>query len=116
MGDNKSITMFVKWGKQRRPIQIKQNDDLNTIEKVIMNSYQLKQINDLNGQQIQYYDSDYDMFIDLYDDTYNSFKQVLNNLFSSSPPPKSRKEWMLNIIPKTTELISMLIKNKKLFY
>jgi hypothetical protein len=114
MTDNGHIAMFVQWKEQLRLIQIKMTDDLNSIEKSVIDTYQLKQVNCLYRHQIQYYVANYESFIDLYSDTFTSFKQLLQTLSSPNSPPKSSKEWILRIVAKATETICML-NNTKLF-
>jgi hypothetical protein len=105
MDTNGQITMLVRWVDQRRPIKVNINDDLNTIEKTINDCYQLQQANDLREYQIQYYNSDYQHFTDLYPGTFDTFQQLLRKLSSSEAPPKSAKEWLLKIVSKTVQPI-----------
>jgi hypothetical protein len=113
MAASKSVRMFVQWKEQRRPINIKINDDLPTIEKAIINTYQLKKVNNLEGQQIQYYDRISKHFIDLYSETFDCFKQTLQ-LLSSEPPSRSTKSWTLNVVSKAIDIIRKL-NDRKLF-
>jgi hypothetical protein len=106
METNEQIQMIVWWEDQRRTISISITDDLKTIEKKINTVYQLKQGNDLGGYQPQYYDSDYQHFLDLYPDSFNSFQQLLERLSSPQAPEKSMKEWTLRIVPKVVQPIS----------
>ena len=112
MADNKSVTMFVQWKEQRRPIKIKINDDLPTIEKAIINTYQLKKVNSLEGQQIQYYHESSENFIDLYSETFDCFKETLQLLLTEPPIPKA-KTWTLNIVSKAID--TRKLNDKKLF-
>jgi hypothetical protein len=106
MENNGENIMVVVWEKQRRQIKIKLNDDLNSIAERINQCYQLKQGNHLHEYQIQYYDSNYQSFMDLYPDSFGEFQQILRKLFSSEAPPRSAKEWMLKIVPKTIQTTS----------
>lgn len=93
--------MLACFGNQRRPIKITSNDDINMIQKVIRNSYGLKE-NDLCAYQIQYYDSQYEKFVDLYSNSLPDFRELLKRLSSSDAPPKSTKDWLLKIIERST--------------
>lgn len=108
MTDNEQIIMVVRWGKQRRPVTIKINDDIKAIEKAIINTYQLAQVNNFSEYQIQYYDVDHKIFIDLYSDTFQLFQQVLHKLLSANAPPRWSKVWILKIISKIGNSIRKL--------
>jgi hypothetical protein len=110
-----SVLMLVRWGEQLRQTKIKINDDINTIEKAISDTYQLQQVNNLHTYQIQFYDGNSDNFMDLYPDTFNTFQQILNKLLSPEAPPQSAKEWYLRIIPKAVQTIRKLNTIKILF-
>jgi hypothetical protein len=107
MEDNQYITMVIRWNKQQRPIKININDDLNDIETTIHNTYQL-QVNNLYKYQIQYYNSEYEKFMDLYSADFNLFQKLLCTLLSPEAPPKPAKEWILKIVPKNVETIRKL--------
>jgi len=100
--------MIVRWNYQRREIEININDDLDAIKKGISNIYQLQQVTNLYKYQIQYYDSDYEKFMDLYPASFNSFQKLLNKLLLPEAPPKNSKEWVLKIVPRTTETMRKL--------
>jgi len=108
MVDNQYITMLVCWNDQRRPMEININDDLNAIKNSISNTYQLQQITNLYKYQIQYYDSDYENFMDLYPASFNSFQKLLSKLLLPEAPPKNSKEWVLKIVPRTIETMRKL--------
>ncbi len=97
--------MLICWSGQRRPIKININDDINIIEKTISTYYELQQVNQLHEYQLQYYDDDYQKFVDLYPNTFDRFRQLLQKLSSSEAPPKSTKQWVIKIIPKTIQPI-----------
>lgn len=114
--NNENLTMIVRWDEQRREIDININDDLNTIEKNIMNIYQLQQMNIFNKYQVQYYHSDYQKFMDLYHQSFHNFQNFLRKLLSTEAPPKSAKEWVLKIVEKAVEHIRKLIIIKYYLY
>ncbi|CAF2772898.1 unnamed protein product [Rotaria sp. Silwood2] len=93
------------WKEQRRLVPIKITDDIPTIEKTIINVFKLQEINNFNEYQIQYYDNDYQRFIDLYSETLHLFHQILHKLSSADAPLKSSKQWALKIVPRTIETI-----------
>lgn len=95
-----TITMLAWFGNQRRPIDIKLTDDLDTIEKSIKHTYRLRG-HDLGAYQLQYYDSDYEKFVDLYPKSLGAFRKLLKKLSLPNAPPKSTKEWLLKIIERS---------------
>ncbi len=99
--------MLVCWKQQRRLINLKSDDDLNTIEKSIINSYHLQQINHFYEYQIQYYDKIYQTFIDLCSETIQRFQQLLRELLLPNAPSKNEIIWHLRMIPKAIEIIGM---------
>lgn len=107
MINNESIAMLVCWKQQRRLIHLKNDDDLNTIEKSIIDIYHLQQSNKFYEYQIQFYDQNYQTFIDLYSETIHIFQQLVKRLLSSDAPPKNEKIWCLQMIPKEIETTCM---------
>jgi hypothetical protein len=108
MADNEYISMLVCWKEQRRVIKINIDDDINTIEKTISKTFQLEEVDGLSEYQIQYFDNEHQRFIDLYPDTLNPFRQLVQKLLSPEAPPKSNREWFLKIVSKTVETIRTL--------
>ncbi|CAF0790276.1 unnamed protein product [Rotaria sordida] len=105
MTNDEQINMLVCWKEQRRQVLIKINDDISTIEKTIINVFQLQQVNNLYEYQIQYYDNDYQRFVDLYPETLHLFQQILHKLLSPNAPLRSTKQWILKIVSKAFETI-----------
>ncbi|CAF1424765.1 unnamed protein product [Adineta steineri] len=103
MTNNEPITMVVHWKEQRRLMTINRDDDMSTIEKAIVDIYQLQKVYNLSEYQIQYYDIIHQTFIDLYPGTFLLFQQLLLKLSSEAPPPRKTKAWILKIVPKTVE-------------
>jgi hypothetical protein len=114
MTNDEYVTLLVCWKEQRRLINLKINDDLNTIEKSIMNIYQLKQTKHFYDYQVQYYDKIYQTFIDLCAGTIQRFQQLMKELLLSDAPSKSEQIWRLLIIPKAIETIRMF-SNREIF-
>ncbi len=107
--------MLVCWKQQRRLINLKIDDDLNTIKKSIIDIYNLQQTNHFDEYQIQYYDEIYQEFIDLYSETIQRFQQVVQNLLLSDGSTKNENNWHLRIIPKAIEIIRMFNNIKIIF-
>ncbi|CAF3395796.1 unnamed protein product [Rotaria sp. Silwood1] len=105
MNTDKSIRMLACWKDQRRPVLIKIDDDISTIEKTIINVFELQQVNNFYEYQIQYYDHDYERFVDLYSETLHLFQQNLYKLLALEAPQKSSKQWTLKVVSKTIETI-----------
>lgn len=116
MTNNKCVTMLVCWKQQRRLINLKSDDDLNTIKKSIIDIYNLQQINHFDEYQIQYYDEIYQEFIDLYSETIQRFQQVVQKLLLSDGSTKNENNWHLRIIPKAIEIIRMFNNIKNHFH
>jgi hypothetical protein len=112
MIDNECITMVVCWKQQQRFINLKSDDDLYTIEKSVIDIYHLQQSNIFNKHQIQYYDQNYQTFIDLCAETVHQFQQLIKTLRSPNAPSKTENIWRLKMIPKAIEKISMFNNNK----
>ncbi len=105
--------MLVCWNKQRRLINVKINDNLNTIEKSMIEIYQLEQFNHFQDYQIQYYDEIYKTFIDLSSQTIEYFQKLVEKLLSSNAPTKDHQIWRLRIIPKAIMTIRRFPNTKK---
>ncbi len=97
--------MLVCWKKQRRLINVKMDEDLNTIEQLIIKSYQLEQFHHFQEYQIQYYDEAYQTFIDLSSQTIGFFQKLVEKLQSFNAPTKDHQIWRLRIIPKAIKTI-----------
>ncbi len=115
MTNNEYLTMLVCWKQQRRLINLKSDDDLNTIEKSVNNIYDLQQSNHFYKYQLQYYDPIYQTFIDLYSETIQRFQQLVQELLLSNAPSKNEKIWRLRIILKAIETICMFNNTKNHF-
>lgn len=98
MGD--PIEMLVTWNQQTRIISLKTDDDVTSIENMIMNTFQLVKLKTFTNYQIQYYDNNRQTFIDLYPQTLEYFKKLLQKLSSNEAPTQSSNEWKLRIVPK----------------
>jgi hypothetical protein len=107
MSKDEYITMVVCWKEQQRLIDLKDNDDLNTIEKSIIDIYHLQQSNVFYEHQVQFYDQNFQTFIDLCSETIHRFQQLVKYLQSKDAPSKTENIWRLKIIPKAIEKISM---------
>lgn len=103
--NNQSIKMIVRWNEQRREINININDNLNTIERSIISIYQLQNTNIFQKYQIQYYHHDYQKFMDLYSDSFDEFKKLLQKLVSADAPLKSTRNWVLKIVSRSIGFI-----------
>ena len=100
MSINVDVPMLVCWKQQRRIIHLKFEDDLKTIERLVFESYVLKQGNLLQEIQIQYYDDSYQTFIDLCSQTIEQFQKLMEKLCRSDAPGKNKKIWRLRIISR----------------
>ena len=107
------VTMLVCFGNQRRPIEIRSNDDIDKIEKTIRNNFHLE-VNDLSHYQIQYFDADYEKFVDLYSKSLTDFRNLLKRLSSPNAPPKSTREWLLKLTERSTPSRRQLLE--KIFF
>ncbi len=114
MSNNVYVSMLVCWKEQRRLINVKINDDLNTIEKSIIEIYQLQQFNHFQAYQIQYYDEIYKTFMDLSSHTIEYFQKLVQKLLLPNSPTKDNQIWQLRIIPKTIEIIRMFNNTKEI--
>lgn len=115
MSNDTYVTMLVCWKRQRRLINIKSDDDLNTIKKSIIDIYNLQQTNHFDQYQIQYYDEIYQNFIDLYSETLQRFQQFVQKLLLSNTSSKNENIWHLRIIPKAIETMCMFNNIKIIF-
>ncbi|UJR36409.1 hypothetical protein I4U23_029132 [Adineta vaga] len=105
MTDNGSISMIVHWKKQSRSIDIKTTDNISAIEKVIVEAFELNQNTSLSKYQIQFYDSNYQTYMDLYPKILPSFQAILCKLLSQDAPARSDKAWSLRIVSKIDQAI-----------
>lgn len=58
------FTVLVEYGDQRKPIDLTTNDDLVIIERKICDRYEFD-IDQMKNLQIQWYDNDFQRYIDL---------------------------------------------------
>jgi hypothetical protein len=101
MAKPSNISMLVCYQSQKRKIVITTDANLNMIEYTICNMFNLVQ---LHQYQVQFYDTEFQEYIDLYPETWNEFVQLFHTL--STPPslPKSKPEWRLLVVCKMVDI------------
>ncbi|CAF0981817.1 unnamed protein product [Adineta ricciae] len=106
MSNIESVTMLVCWEKQRRSMDVDVNDNLNGIKEKIIQTYGIKGKKDFLEYQIQYFDENFQSFVDLYDGTIDRFRTLLRNLRKLDDSTKKEQIWCLNIVSDETKIIS----------
>ena len=105
MSNTTCIAMLVCWKEQRGLIDVNRADHCGSIEKSIIESYQLENFQHFREYQIQYYDESYRTFVDLSPQTMECFRKVVEKLLSTDAPTKDHPIWQLRIIRKATATI-----------
>ena len=100
MANSSAIKLLVHWGNvHRRPIQIQDDDSLSDIERSCYDLFSVSSRDDTNGFQVQFYDRNFKVYVDLCDGTWNDFQQLRRLLSSQCAPMRTAKEWQLKLVP-----------------
>ena len=100
MANTAHIKLLVHWGdNHRRHIHIRASDSLSDIERSCFDAFALSPHDETNLYQIQFYDRNSQVYIDLWDETMDDFRQLLRRLSSLGAPLQAEKEWHLKFIP-----------------
>ncbi len=103
MAQSANISMLACWENQKRKIVITQVDNLDTIQHTICNVLELPQLDSCHQYQIQFYDTEFQKYIDLFPGSWDQFNQLLYTLSAPSPLPKINREWQLQVVTKTID-------------
>ena len=97
---SEQFEMMVCFRDQRRFIQVKLTDSNSAIQQACFHVYDLNRSSGSRSFQIQFYQSEYQQFVDL-ETNELKFVQLLALLASSEAPPRPDIHWCLRIIETT---------------
>ena len=105
MNTHGSVSVLVRWQEQQRLIEVKVDEELQTIETAIQEAFSLQTSHEFDSYQVQFYDRSYETYIDLHEAALPSFHQLIKKLASDTAPPKYSESWRLKIVPKITKVV-----------
>lgn len=98
----KSIALIVRFCEQQKKIFIASDASVRDVEKAVIHAYGFR-AGDFLCYQIQFYDRDFQQFIDLDERLEDDLRALLNYLSSLPKPCLTDKCYQLRLIAKTVK-------------
>lgn len=94
------VLMLIVWEEQRRLIKIQSIDDLQSVERKIREVYELPSSYRFHDYQIQFFWRTGQTYLDLHDQTWSFFQQLIEDLSSENRPAATDKSFCLQMVPR----------------